>query len=93
MFDRMKQLYELKKQADQMKKDLEAEVLDVEHGGVKVRINGAQKILGLDFEDGMDRNKIKDAINKANDEAQKVAAKKMQGMMGGMGGLSDLLKG
>lgn len=93
MFDKMKQLYDLKKQADQMKKELESEVLDVEHGGVKVRINGAQKILSLDFEDSVDRNKLKDAINKANDEAQKVAAKKMQGMMGGMGGLQDLLKG
>lgn len=93
MFDKMKQLYELKKQADQMKKELEAEVIDVEHGGVKVRINGAQKIVRLDFEDNIDRDKLKDAINKANEEAQKIAAKKMQGMMGGMGGLQDLLKG
>lgn len=91
MFDKMKQLYDLKKQADQMKKELETEVLDVEHGGVKVRINGAQKILNLDFDDGTDRDKVKDAVNKANDEAQKVAAKKMQGMMGGLGGLQDLL--
>ncbi len=93
MFDKMKQMYELKKQADQMKKELEAEVLEVDHGGVKVRINGAQKILHLDFEDGIDHDKLKDAINKASDEAQKVAAKKMQGMMGGMSGLQDLLKG
>jgi hypothetical protein len=27
------------------------------------------------------------------DEAQKIAAKKMQGMMGGLGGLQDLMKG
>jgi DNA-binding protein YbaB len=93
MFDKMKQLYELKKQADQMKKELEAEVFDVDHGGVKVRINAAQKILKLDWQDGTDKDKIKDAINKASDEAQKIAAKKMQGMMGGLGGLQDLLKG
>lgn len=93
MFDKMKQMYELKRQADQMKKDLEVEVIEVEHGDVKVRINGAQKILDLDFPEGIDKNKLRDAINKASDEAQKVAAKKMQGMMGGMGGLSDLLKG
>lgn len=93
MFDKMKQLYDLKKQADQMKRELEAEVLEVEHGDVRVRVNGAQKILDLDFEDGTDKNKIRDAINKATEEAQKVAAKKMQGMMGGMGGLGDLLKG
>ncbi|HSX57786.1 MAG TPA: YbaB/EbfC family nucleoid-associated protein [Candidatus Saccharimonadales bacterium] len=93
MFDKMKQMYELKKQADQMKKELESEVLEVDHGGIKVKINGAQKILNLDFEDGVDHDKLKDAINKASDEAQKVAAKKMQGMMGGMSGLQDLLKG
>ncbi len=93
MFDKMKQMYELKKQADQMKKDLEAEIIEVEHGDVKVKINGAQKILNLDFPADIDPDKLRDAINKASDEAQKVAAKKMQGMMGGMGGLSDLLKG
>lgn len=93
MFDKMKQLYELKKQADQMKKELENEVLEVEHGDVRVRVNAAQKILELDFSEGTDPGKVKDAVNKANEEAQKVAAKKMQGMMGGMGGLSDLLKG
>lgn len=93
MFDKMKQMYELKKQADQMKKDLEAEVIEVEHGDVKVRVNGAQKILNLEFPQDIDPGKLRDAINKASDEAQKVASKKMQGMMGGMGGLSDLLKG
>lgn len=93
MFDKMKQLYELKKQADQMKKELEAEVIEVSHGDVKVKVNAAQKVLNLDFPEGIDPDKLRDAINKANEEAQKVAAKKMQGMMGGMGGLSELLKG
>ncbi len=93
MFDKMKQLYELKKQADQMKKELEAEVIEVQHGDVKVKVNASQKILNLDFPSDIDPDKLRDAINKANEEAQKVAAKKMQGMMGGMGGLSDLLKG
>ena len=93
MFDKMKQMYELKKQADEMKKMLEAEVLEVEQGDIKVRVNGAQKILSLSFPENVDPDRLRDAINKANDEAQKVAAKKMQGMMGGLGGLSDLLKG
>lgn len=93
MFDKMKQLYELKKQADQMKKELEAEVIEVQHGDVKVKVNAAQKILNLDFPSDIDPDKLRDAVNKANEEAQKIAAKKMQGMMGGMGGLSELLKG
>ena len=93
MFDKLKQAYDLKRKADAMKKELETEVIDVEVGGVKVRINGAQKIQKLEYEDEIDPNKMKDAINKALDESQKIAAKKMQGMMGGMDGLKDLMKG
>lgn len=92
MFDKLKQMYELKRKADAMKKELESEVIDVEVGGVKARVNGAQKILRLEFAQDTDPDKVKDAINKAMDEAQKVASKKMQGMMGGMGGLQDMLK-
>ncbi|OGY27475.1 MAG: hypothetical protein A2864_02745 [Candidatus Woykebacteria bacterium RIFCSPHIGHO2_01_FULL_39_12] len=93
MFDKLKQLYEMKKQADTIKKELEQEVLEVNHGDVTVRINGAQKILNLEYSEGTGSDKIKDAVNKALDEAQKIAAKKMQGMMGGLGGIQDLLKG
>lgn len=93
MFDKLKQAYDLKRKADAMKKELEAEIIDVEVGSVKVRVNGSQKILKLEYEDEVDPNKMKDAINKALDESQKVAAKKMQGMMGGMDGLKDLMQG
>ena len=92
MFDKMKQMYELKKQADQMKKELQSEVINVTHGDVTVKVDGTQKILKLDYPESIDPDKVKDAINKAMDEVQKIAAKKMQGMMG-MGGMSDLLKG
>ena len=93
MFDKLKQMYELKRKADQVKKELEAEVIEVEMGGIKIRVNGAQKVQKIELPSDIDPNKLKDAINKAMDEAQKVAAKKMQGMMGGMEGLQDLLKG
>jgi len=92
VFDRLKQMYDLKRKADAMKKELEAEVIDVELHGVRVRVNAAQKIKELDFPQDVNPNDLKDAINKAMDEAQKVAAKKMQGMMGGMEGLQDLLR-
>ena len=92
MFDKMKQMYELKKQADAMKKELEAEVLEIEHGDVLVKVDGTQKIRSLVYPQDIEPDKVKDAINKAMDEVQKVSAKKMQGMMG-MGGMSDLLKG
>ena len=92
MFDKMKQMYELKKQADAMKKELEAEVIEIEHGEVTVKVDGTQKIKSLNFPADIEPEKVKDAVNKAMDEVQKIAAKKMQGMMG-MGGMSDLLKG
>ncbi|HEX7455849.1 MAG TPA: YbaB/EbfC family nucleoid-associated protein [Candidatus Nanoarchaeia archaeon] len=92
MFDKIKQMYELKRKADQLKKELESEVIDVESGEAKIRINGAQKIIKLEYPADINPEKLKDAINKAMDEAQKVAAKRMQGMMGGLGGLQDLLK-
>lgn len=93
MLDKLKQMYELKRKADQLKKELEAEVIDVESGEAKIRVNGAQRIIKLEYPADINPDKLKDAVNKAMDEAQKVAAKKMQGMMGGMGGLQDMLKG
>ena len=92
MFDKLKQMYDLKRKADALKKELELEVIDVETGGVRVRINAAQKIQRLEYQADVSPDKLKEAINKALDEAQKVAAKQMQGMMGGLGGLQDLLK-
>ena len=68
-------------------------MIDVETNGVKVRINAAQKIQRLDYPSDVSPDKLKDAINKALDEAQKVASQRMQGMMGGLSGLQDLLKG
>jgi len=93
MFDKLKEMYELKRKADQLKKEMEAEVFDVESGDIKVRINGVQKILKLEYPDGTDPDRVKEVINKAFEQSQKEMAKKMQGMMGGLGGLSDLLKG
>jgi len=93
VFDKLKQMYDLKRKADSLKKELESEVIEVEAGGAKIRVNGSQKILRLEYPADIDPERLKDAINKALDEAQKVAAKKMQGMMGDMGSLQEMLKG
>ena len=92
MFDKIKQLYELKKQADVLKKELESEVLDIESGDYKVRINGNQKIISLEVPADFDTKKLQEVLNKAIQEAQKAAAKRMQGSLG-LGNLQEFLKG
>ena len=92
MFDKMKQMYDLKKKADAFKKELEGEIVEVEAGSLKIRVSADQKIQEIILGDSVDPKTLKDAINKALEESQKVAAEKMKGMMGGMGGLGDLFK-
>lgn len=93
MFDQVKELYQLKKQADEMKKVLEKEIITVESGEMKIVVTADQKIQEIHLGDSVDESSLKDVINKALEESQKVAAKKMQEMMGGAGGLANLLKG
>lgn len=90
MFDKAKQLYDLKRQADQLKRELEAEVLQIERKGIKVTINAALHISSLEYPDNTSPKDMLEAVNGAVEEAQKVAAKKMQSQMGS---LQDLLKG
>lgn len=89
MLDKARQLMELKRQADAIKKELAAEVLEVEQGPVKVTISADMHIKGLAYPDETSAKDIVATINKAIVEAQKVAAKKMQGQMGA---LQDLFK-
>ena len=89
MFDKVKQVNELRKlqsQAKALQKELETIKQTLEYGDVKVTVSGDQKILALTV-DGEERKDIVDAINKALKEVQKKAAKKMMEMKGGLGGL------
>lgn len=90
MFDKAKQLYDLKRQADALKRDLEAEVLQIERKGVKITINAALHLSSLEYPDDISAKDLTEAVNDAIAEAQKVAAKKMQAQMGS---LQELLKG
>lgn len=92
MFDKFKQLGELKKmrdQAMQIQKQLDSEVIEVEKNGVMVKISLAQKIRELET-NGKDDYDIKEAINEALKEAQEKAAKKMQSLVG-IEGLKGML--
>lgn len=91
--DQAKMLMKVKK----IQKDLQKQVIEVEQGdgAVKVEITGEQKIKkihidpqAVDLDDiGQLERWIEEAVKEAISESQKVAAEKMQPMMGALGDL------
>lgn len=94
-FNPFGQLGELKKMRDQamaMQKQLQMEIVEVNKRGVYVKISGDQKIIEIKS-NGKSDDDIREAVNEAVKKSQEVAAKKLQEMTGGMGGLGSLLGG
>ncbi|MBI2034818.1 MAG: YbaB/EbfC family nucleoid-associated protein [Candidatus Levybacteria bacterium] len=95
MFNPFGQIGEIKKMRDQammIQRQLQAEEITVEKHGVRVVITGDQKIKELNA-NGKNDNDIREAVNEAVKKSQEVAAKKLQEMSGGLGGLGGLLGG
>jgi DNA-binding protein YbaB len=89
VFDKVKQMGELKKMRDQamaMQKALAAESVEINENGVKLIITGDMKVKEMSI-DGAANQRVLDAINKGLKKTQEMAAKKMQEMSGGLGGL------
>jgi hypothetical protein len=89
MFDKFKQLGELKKMRDQamaIQRELAAEEVVVEEKGVKVVISGDQKIKKLEVQ-GIANETLIEVLNLAIKRSQEVAAKKLQQISGGLSGL------
>ena len=92
-FDQAKMLMRVKK----IQKELQKQIITVEQGdgAVSVEITGEQKIKRVhidpeyvDLEDiGQLERWIEDAVKEAIAESQKIAAEKMQPMMGALGDL------
>ena len=92
-FDQAKMLMRVKK----IQKELEKQVIVVEKGdgAVKVEITGEQKLKKVhidpeyvDLDDiGQLERWIEDAVKEAIQESQRIAAEKMQPMMGALGDL------
>lgn len=91
--DQAKMLLKVKK----LQKELAKQIIEIEKGdgAVKVEITGEQKIKKIhidpdyvDLEDiGQLERWVEDAVKEAIQESQKVAAEKMQPMMGMLGDL------
>lgn len=92
MFDKIKQLAQLKKMRDQamaIQKQLAAEAIEINEDNIRIVITGDQKIKLLEI-DGLTNERVVEMINKAIKKSQEMAAKKLAEMSGG---LSGMLKG
>jgi len=81
-----KQLWDLRNKAMAMQKALAQEFVTIEKNGIKVVMSGDQKVQKIEI-DGAENRNISEAVNEAIKESQKIAAKKIQEMGGGLGGL------
>jgi DNA-binding protein YbaB len=89
MWDKLKQLSDLKRirdQAQALQKKLSEVLVEVRQGRVHVVMSADQKIHTLTV-NGQEEEEIREAVNEAIKKSQEAAASEMQGMMGGLGGL------
>jgi len=92
MFGKIGDMYKLQKQAKEIKKELKHTHIEADSHGVHVTVDGEQKVVSIEIVDqGLLQNPkkledvLKEALNKALDKAQKVAAEQMKGVMGDLG--------
>ena len=91
MFDKMKQLMEMQKKMQQVKRELEETVFESasSDGNVRITMSGTQEVKGVAISAGfagLERSVLerasKDAYNKAIKRAQEIAASKMKEISG-----------
>ncbi len=90
MFNPLKNLGDLnklRKQAQQMQQALENERITIDKDGIHIVITGDQKIVEFTI-DGMEpEDRVVTVLQEAIKKAQETAAKKLQEISGGLGGL------
>lgn len=86
MFDKLKQLKQMRDQVLAIKRELAKEKVQIEESGIKVVITGDQKIETLEI-DGELNERALDVLNKAIKKSQEVAANKMTQISGDLTGL------
>jgi len=89
MFDKIKQLADLKKMRDQamaIQKQLAQEEIEINEDNIRIVISGDQKLKSLEI-DGLTNERVLELINKAIKKSQEMAAKKLAEMSGGLTGL------
>lgn len=79
-------LNRLRQQAKKMQQELAAEEIRLEEGDIVVVISGDQKIKQFSVQ-GVSSNEAVEVLNKAIKKSQEIAARKLQEMTGGLGGM------
>lgn len=85
-FGQLGELKKMRDQAMQIQRQLAAEEITVEKKGITIVITGDQKIQSISTNGKSDKD-IAEAVNEAVKKSQEIAAKKLQSMSGGLGGL------
>ena len=90
MFNKLKQLKDLRSQAKKMQSTLSKESITIEKNGTKVVMNGNMEVTELTINEELKKESLEgiltDGINEAIKKIQKIMAKKMQ-EMGGFPGI------
>jgi DNA-binding protein YbaB len=91
MFNKLKQVKDLRSQAKNMQGMLAQEKITVEKNGITVEVDGNMEIKEIKISEGISKDKLggalKNAINDALKKAQRIMAEKMRSEMGGIPGL------
>ncbi|MEK7605714.1 MAG: YbaB/EbfC family nucleoid-associated protein [Patescibacteria group bacterium] len=90
-FGQLGELKKMRDQAMQIQRQLAAEEITVEKKGITIIITGDQKIKEIQT-NGKSDHDIAEAVNEAVKKSQEIAAKKLQQMSGGLGGLLGGMK-
>jgi len=84
MFDKVKELNQLRKAQSEIKKELENIFATAESGDTKIVVRGDKKIERIEI-DGQEDKKLKDAINSAFKDVDKKVQKQLRGKMSDLG--------
>jgi DNA-binding protein YbaB len=91
MFNKLKQIKDLRSQAKTMQSALSQESITIEKGGIKVVMNGNMEVSSISINQELSKESIEgllaEAVNEAIKKTQRLMAQKMQ-EMGGLPGLN-----
>ncbi len=89
MFEKLKQIKDLRSQAKTMQSALASESVTAEKSGVTITLNGNLEMTAVAIADGMTKAQIEKAVLESANEAVKKAQKVIAAKMQAMGGLSQ----